>query len=207
MTTSNPKSAQNNKSISCIVIGDGYIGKSSLVKSFLEKAYKPACVPTVFDNFNTKVQFNDESYEFKIKDTSGQSEYNRLRSLAYSDASCILLCFSLADRNSFENIKQAWIQELHTYCPNKPYILVGLKKDLRHHQKTCTVLNSCTQTPISYKEGADLAKRLRKFNCRKYTECSALTCQGTSNVFDEVILTVNEEKMRQMKRRQVCRIL
>ena len=204
MNTTDKELPQNSNSITCVVIGDGYIGKSSLIKSFIEQTYNPGCVPTLFDCYNTKVQFKEDSYQLKINDTSGQLDYDRLRSLVYSEAKCVLLCFSLADRISFDNIKEVWIKELHTYTPTKPFILVGLKKDLRYHQSTCTKLN---QTPVSYKEGADLAKMLRKFNCRKYTECSALTSQGTSEVFDEVILTVNEDKLRKMKKSQVCRIL
>ena len=206
-STSNQELPQSNESITCVVVGDGCVGKTSLLVSFIERKYLPSYVPTVFVSYNTTVKFNKGSYDLQITDTSGQMEYDRLRSLVYSEASCVLLCFSLADRVSFENIEKFWIKELHTYGPTKPFILVGLKKDLRYHHETCTELRSCRNTPISYKEGSDLAKKLRKLNCRKYTECSAQTSQGTTDVFDEVVLTVNEEKWKKMKRTQACRIL
>jgi len=39
------------------------------------------------------------------RDTSGENEYDRYRPLSYSKADVFLMCFSLIDKNSLENIK------------------------------------------------------------------------------------------------------
>ncbi|KAI6659021.1 Acetoacetyl-CoA synthetase [Oopsacas minuta] len=159
MTSTNPQYYQ---SVNCVVIGDGNIGKTCLVTSFLENAYNLKHVPTVFDSYSTTQRFNGKEYDLQIKDTAGQEEYERLRPLVYSDADCFLLCFSVVNRNSFDNVLTKWVQEIHHFAPKKQFILVGLKTDLRHHEKTCTNLIARKQTPVNYKEGSDLAKRLRK---------------------------------------------
>jgi small GTP-binding protein len=65
-----------------------------------------------------------------ISDTKGSEDYDRIRSLTYPDANCFVLCFSLVNRNSFENISTRWIPEILHYNPLAPIILIGTKKDL-----------------------------------------------------------------------------
>ena len=42
-------------------------------------------------------------------------------------ANVFILCFNLVDPNSFQNVREKWINELNEYAPNVPIILVGLK--------------------------------------------------------------------------------
>ena len=206
MTSQRQKLYLNSKPINSVVIGDGNIGKTCLVTSFLENAYNPKHFPTVFNNYSTAVSFCGNEYDLQIKDTPGQEGYDRLRPLVYGDADCILVCFSVVSRSSFHNIEDKWSKEITNFAPKKPFILVGLKTDLRNHRKTYTNLMSHKETPVTYKEGSDLAKRLRKIGCKKYAECSALNQLGTYNVFDEVLFTVTEQRIK-MLRQSHCKIL
>ena len=95
-----------------------------------------------------------------------------------------LLCFSLISRPSFENIKPKWHVEVSHHCPGVPIILVGTKLDLREDEDTLDKLRAKGRTPISHQEGQALAKEI---GAVKYLECSALTEQGLSAVFDEAI--------------------
>ena len=45
-----------------------------------------------------------------------------------------LICFSLTNRGTLENVKEKWLVELKHHCPNTPKVLVGTKKDLRDEQ-------------------------------------------------------------------------
>ena len=64
-------------------------------------------------------------------DTAGQEEFERIRVLSYENTTCFLVCFSVADLVTFENIKQKWLPELRTNNPDSKVLLVGLKCDLR----------------------------------------------------------------------------
>ena len=60
-----------------------------------------------------------------------------MRPLAYPDANCFLVCFSLVDKASFQNAKNAWRDELLLQGPaDVPMILVGLKSDMRDDYMT-----------------------------------------------------------------------
>ena len=64
-------------------------------------------------------------------DTAGQEEFERIRVLSYENTTCFLVCFSVADLVTFENIKQKWLPELRRHNPDSKAVLVGLKCDLR----------------------------------------------------------------------------
>jgi len=44
----------------------------------------------------------------------------------------IVICFSIADPESFQHIPDFWIHECAHYSPKTPILLVGCKEDLRH---------------------------------------------------------------------------
>lgn len=96
-----------------------------------------------------------------FRDTAGQEEYDRLRPLSYANANVFLLCFSIVNPVSYQNITAKWYKEVRSfstvrrcwylndpcfpqvihYCPEVPLLLVGTKLDLR-----CASEQSCMLT-------------------------------------------------------------
>ena len=71
-------------------------------------------------------------------DTAGQEDLAEIRRLAYPQTSCFVLCFSVTEKPSFDNLTQGeagqfgkWIEELRNGEPNAKILLTGTKKDLR----------------------------------------------------------------------------
>jgi GTPase SAR1 family protein len=85
------------------------------------------------------------------------------------------MCFSVADRTSFENIKNKWVDEIKQYVKDPAFLLVGTKEDLR----------DSADSPVSQSEGEALKAQIGAF---AYCECSAIKCQGIKDVFDQAIL-------------------
>ena len=56
-----------------------------------------------------------------------QEDYDRLRPLSYPQTDIALICFDIANRDSFENIEEKWIPELKHYIPETPILIVGCK--------------------------------------------------------------------------------
>lgn len=65
--------------------------------------------------------------ELALWDTAGQEEYEILRPLSYPNTDVVLLCFSIDNRDSFENAMQKWIPEVRHFCPRTAILLVGTK--------------------------------------------------------------------------------
>ena len=54
--------------------------------------------------------------ELALWDTAGQEDYDRLRPLSYPDTDVILMCFSIDNPDSLENIPEKWTPEVSSYC-------------------------------------------------------------------------------------------
>ncbi|XP_075236466.1 ras-related C3 botulinum toxin substrate 3-like [Lycorma delicatula] len=88
---------------------------------------------------------------------------------------CFLLCFSVDNRSSYENVTTKWYPELKHHCPHTPIILVATKTDLR----------CASDSPmVTYSEGKKLQ---RKIKAVKYMECSALENNGLTEIFTESV--------------------
>lgn len=117
--------------IKLVVIGDGAVGKTSLLTVLKGEPFPERYVPTVFDNYALDVTHNNKPYRLHIWDTAGQDEFDRLRPLSYQDAKVILICFELDKRASFTNLSDRWVAEVNYFCKEVKMILVGCKSDLR----------------------------------------------------------------------------
>ncbi|CAK8675211.1 unnamed protein product [Clavelina lepadiformis] len=175
------------QTIKCVTVGDGTVGKTCLLISYSAGAFPTEYVPTVFDNYAANVIIDGKRVTLNLLDTAGSEDYNRLRPLAYPQTDVFLICFSIASPTSYENVRHKWYKELLHHCPNTPVILVGTKLDLRDDKETVAELQKMKSVPLTKNQGLQLAKEIKAI---KYLECSALTQNGVSTVFEEAIRAV-----------------
>ena len=191
------------RSIKCVVVGDGAVGKTSMLISYSTDSFPGEYIPTVFDNYAANVVVDGTVVQLNLWDTAGQEDYDRLRSLSYPQTDVFLMCFSLISPTSYENVKGKWYPEVTHYCPETPIILVGTKKDLCDNNRIVKELREKGQAPITYPQGLKLGKDV---GAVKYMECSALTQRGLKAVFDEAIRATLEPQ-KKTKKTKKCRVL
>ncbi|ORX90984.1 hypothetical protein K493DRAFT_54440 [Basidiobolus meristosporus CBS 931.73] len=165
-----------------LILGDGACGKTSLLNVFTRGYFPETYEPTVFENYVHEISIDRKTVEFSLWDTAGQEDFDRLRTLSYSDTHVILLCFSVESRDSLENIEAKWLDEILEYAPGVKIVLVALKCDLRKDEKTLYNLAEVKDAPISYDEGLALARRIQAV---RYSECSAKCNRGVKEVFEQ----------------------
>ena len=103
-----------------------------------------------FDNYSANVMVDGRPINLGLWDTAGQEDYDRLRPLSYPQSDVFLICFSVVQPESFQNVKSKWFPEVSHHCPNTPIILVGTKLDLREDKHVIDALAQKKQAPVQY---------------------------------------------------------
>lgn len=120
-----------------------------------------------------------------------QEEFGHLRSLCYAHVDVFILCFSLANPVSFENITSKWIPQIRAGNPSSPILLVGTQSDLCHNVDVLIHLDQRGTKPVHFSRARKLARRIRAHG---YVECSALTQHNLKDVFDCAIFAAIQHK-------------
>ncbi|XP_066550609.1 rho-related GTP-binding protein RhoV [Amia ocellicauda] len=183
--------------VKCVLVGDGAVGKTSLIVSYTTNGYPTEYQPTAFDIFSGLVQVDGTPVRIQLCDTAGQEEFDRLRSLCYTGTDVFVVCFSVVNPSSFQNISEKWIPEIRACNPTSPIILVGTQSDLRHDVNVLINLDRCKVKPVLKSRARSLAEKIR---AQDYIECSALTQKNLKEVFDTAIFAAIKHKARKEKK-------
>uniref|UniRef100_A0A1I7T986 Ras-related C3 botulinum toxin substrate 1 n=1 Tax=Caenorhabditis tropicalis TaxID=1561998 RepID=A0A1I7T986_9PELO len=190
------------RQIKCVVVGDGTVGKTCMLISYTTDSFPVQYVPTVFDNYSAQMNLDGNIVNLGLWDTAGQEDYDRLRPLSYPQTDVFILCFSVVSPVSFDNVATKWIPEIRQHCPDAPVILVGTKLDLRDEPEPMRQLQAEGKSPISKAQGLKMAQKIKAI---KYLECSALTQQGLTQVFEDAVRSILHPKPQ--KKKKACTIM
>ena len=179
-----------------ITVGDGLCGKTSLLIVFCKDQFPETSEPTIFDDYIADIEVDAKQVNLSLWDTCAQKDYHRLRALSYPNTDAILMCFSIDNPESLENIAEKWTPEVKHFCPNVPIILVGNKKDLRNDDDIKQESAKMNQESVKAEDGRSMAERI---NACAYLECSAKTKEGVREVFETATRVALQVKRKILK--------
>ncbi|XP_023333187.1 rho-related GTP-binding protein RhoA-D isoform X4 [Eurytemora carolleeae] len=178
-----------------VIIGDGAVGKTSVCQVFKDKKFSTDMyIPTIFENHTVDLTYLDKVYQINLSDTAGQEQFDRIRRLQYPGTDVFLVCFSLASKDSFENVKNVWLPEINQANPNAIKLLVGTKSDLVNPALGGTLARRFSRkTEIVMKR--DVEKLLNRGLVDGLIDCSAkLGSDSIDPVFKKVDVLRKEER-------------
>lgn len=169
------------------LLGDGGVGKTSLIRRFVEDVFDDKYVTTLGTKVTMK-ELNIESLQNKqhlkmtlmIWDIMGQKELKRLLLSFYKGAKGALIVADITRKETLESIKD-WIQSLHNCVGKVPVLFLLNKSDLMD------------QTRIKQDEIMDLAKK----HDTSFLFTSAKTGKNVDKAFkrlSEMLLQKGEKK-------------
>ncbi|KAL6122804.1 Rhoa [Nucleospora cyclopteri] len=188
--------------VKIVVVGDGACGKTCFLEVFKSDKFPEEYVPTVVDNFvkNVKIDENTE-VTLALWDTAGQEDYDTIRPLSYRGTDLIFLCYTVENKKNLENITSKWLVEIKNYCPEAPFYLVALKKDLRDEAVEQEVSYEIEEEFVTTKEGKEMAAKIKAMH---FFECSALARENVDEIFISAAKDTLKTKKTQSQTRSGC---
>lgn len=133
-----------------VLVGDGGVGKTTLVKRHLSGEFQTKYVPTLGVEV-TPLTFdtNCGTIVFNIWDTAGQEKFGGLRDGYYVHADGAIVMFDVTSRITYANVPK-WFQDLKRVCRGIPMVLVGNKVDVKDRQVKASNITFHRKEGIQY---------------------------------------------------------
>jgi small GTP-binding protein len=116
------------------VVGDGRVGKTSLISKFTKGSFQKEYIKTIGAQFSIYDK-NLELDQIKLIlwDIAGQDSFNFLKPSFFNMARAAIIVLSLEEnklgKESFNHIEN-WYKDIKKYCGNIPVVLFANKSDL-----------------------------------------------------------------------------
>ncbi len=165
-------STQQERLIKIIVAGNASVGKTTLLKRYIEGKFKPTSKMTVgVEHFIKEFQHFNTLYKMQLWDLGGQDRFRYIIDIALHGAQGALLLFDITNYNSFISLDN-WVQLLRSQNKELPILLVGTKCDLYE----CAVVKNVL-----------IPKIIERNQFCDYIETSSKTGQNIESVFESLV--------------------
>ena len=119
------------------LLGDGKVGKTSLINRYLDKGFSSDYLPTLGSDFSAKeIRLESDhgpiDFRFQIWDLAGQPSFGQIRRVYYKGSIGALLVFDLTSPKSLTNLVH-WVKEFsdNSGVLNHTLIILANKSDLK----------------------------------------------------------------------------
>ena len=172
-------SSDSSKTFKILTIGESGVGKTCILRRFVENKFLKNHLATIGIDFKTKtLNINNQEIKLKIWDTAGQERFRNITTQYYKGADGIVLIYDVTDDASYEKIRD-WMEQILSNTKREDIGLVLLG-------------NKCDMEPraVTEEQGNKMAEELKV----SYFETSALTGQGINEAFNELTRDIMKRK-------------
>ncbi|MFX1317479.1 MAG: GTP-binding protein [Promethearchaeota archaeon] len=158
------------------VVGDGKVGKTSLIKMYTQGHFRTDYVKTIgaqYSIYDKEIEGDRVRYSFW--DIAGSDSFRFLRANFLYNSKAAIIVYSIEENElgneSFKHI-EVWYDDIMKFCNNIPIIIIGNKVDL------------VDETKLDYSKVQEFVNRN---NLLGFYLTSAKTGQGIIEAFNKVI--------------------
>uniref|UniRef100_A0A0A9XVZ1 Ras-related protein Rab-21 n=1 Tax=Lygus hesperus TaxID=30085 RepID=A0A0A9XVZ1_LYGHE len=127
----NGGTGNGNYNFKVVLLGEGCVGKTSMVLRYVEDKFNDQHIQTLQATFlNKKLNIGGKRINLAIWDTAGQERYHSLAPMYYRGAQAAIVVYDVTNQDTFGRAK-TWVKELQRQAsPNIVIALAGNKADL-----------------------------------------------------------------------------
>ena len=171
--------SEPNMTFKILTIGESGVGKTCVLRRFVENKFLKNHLATIGIDFKTKtLNINNQEIKLKIWDTAGQERFRNITTQYYKGADGIVLVYDVTDEASYDKIRD-WMDQIvsNTQRDDIGLVLLG---------------NKCDMEPRNVTEemGHKMSEELKI----SYFETSALNGQGIKEAFEQLTRDIMEKK-------------
>ena len=113
------------------LVGDGGVGKTSLMVKYVDNKFDEDTTPSIGVNFMEKCisLLRNTDIRVSIWDLGGQREFSYMLPIVCNDAAAVFLCFDLSRKSTLLSIKE-WYRQARGLNRTAHVFLVGTKYDI-----------------------------------------------------------------------------
>ena len=160
------------ESFKLVLVGETGVGKTSIISQFVEQTFQIDLQSTTGGTFSSKtISCDGKLLKFEIWDTAGQEKYRSLTKMFYKDAKAVIMVYDVTRKESFEELKNYWIEQIKESSPTNIILVVaGNKSDLIEYET------------VDEGEARNFAKEISAL----FVSTSAKNSEGINNLFEEI---------------------
>ena len=146
-------SEEEEKSVKVVLLGEAGVGKTCIISRFVNNMYEDKTMSNISAAYATKTMkfdaFGGKEIKYELWDTAGQEKFRAVTRFLYKDAQVVILVYDITVKESFNEIKDYWYNQVKENCPTNTIIcLAGNKCDLFEREA------------VTEEEGKELAKEM-----------------------------------------------
>ena len=110
-----------------VLLGDSGVGKTCIISRYISGAFDNNSPSTNGASYASKIltfENLNKTISLDIWDTAGQEKYKSLTKFFYKDAAVAILVYDITKKDSFENMKGYWYEQLQEFGSKK--IILGV---------------------------------------------------------------------------------
>ena len=171
--------SEPNVTFKILTIGESGVGKTCILRRFVENKFLKNHLATIGIDFKTKtLNINNQEIKLKIWDTAGQERFRNITTQYYKGADGIVLVYDVTEESSYDKIRD-WMEQIlyNTQRDDIGLVLLG---------------NKCDMEPrtVTEEQGNKMAEELKI----SYFETSALNGQGIKEAFEQLTRDIMKKK-------------
>jgi len=184
----------NEINLKLAVLGEGGVGKTSLVNLYSGKAFPTIYIPTIGSNIARKeYKLENEHIRINIWDIGGQRSFNPLNPSFFANIDAAFLVFDLSNpKESTIELQKAYLNHIKEKSPDCVVIYLGNKSDLVKPESFGSLMNNLNQNhldenPLIFTSAKTQDNVVEAFELMIYKFLKKLESGGFTTQFKNII--------------------